>query len=114
MKFYIGNFELGSTGELLSDKRLTILYGTLFVVWVVVTALAVSRGSRFITTIVLPFGLMAGIFVGFATDYVKNKLENDKWIVAIILLCAFLAGVPVGTINLFLGIALFAAILAIG
>jgi len=114
LKFNIGNFELGSTGELLSDKRLTILYGTLFVVWVIVTALAVSRGSRFITTIVLPFGLMAGIFVGFATDYVKNKLDNDKWIVAIILLCAFLAGVPVGTINLFLGIALFAAILAIG
>ena len=114
LKLNISNLEFGSTGELLSDKRLTILYGTLFIVWVVVTALAVSRGSRFITTIVLPFGLMAGIFVGFATDYVKNKLDNDKWIVALVFLCAFLAGVPLGTINTVWGVILFAAILGIG
>ncbi len=113
-KFNLGSLDAVSSGELLSDKRLTVLYGTLFVVWVVVTALAVSRGSRFITTIVLPFGLMAGIFVGFATDYVKNKLDNDKWAVAIVFLCAFLAGVPLGTINLVLGIVLFVAILGIG
>ncbi|MBQ2636050.1 MAG: peptide transporter [Methanobrevibacter sp.] len=113
-KFNLGSLDAVSSGELLSDKRLTVLYGTLFVIWVVVTALAVSRGSRFITTIVLPFGLMAGIFVGFATDYVKNKLDNDKWIVAIVFLCAFLAGVPLGTVNLVLGIILFVAILGIG
>ena len=114
LKLNVSNFEFGSTGELLSDKRLTILYGTLFIVWVVVTALAVSRGSRFITTIVLPFGLMAGIFVGFATDYVKNKLDDDKWTLAIVFLCAFLAGVPLATINLIFGVLLFVAIFAIG
>ena len=113
-KFNLGSLDAVSSGELLSDKRLTVLYGTLFVIWVVVTALAVSRGSRFITTIVLPFGLMAGIFVGFATDYVKNKLDNDKWIVAIVFLCAFLAGVPLATINTVWGVILFAAILGIG
>ena len=113
-KFNLGSLDAVSSGELLSDKRLTVLYGTLFIVWVVITALAVSRGSRFITTIVLPFGLMTGIFVGFATDYVKNKLDNDKWIVAIVFICAFLAGVPLGTINMVLGIVLFAVILAVG
>ena len=113
-KLNLSNLEFGSTGDLLSDKRLTILYGTLFIVWVVVTALAVSRGSRFITTIVLPFGLMGGIFVGFATDYIKNKLDNDKWIVALVFLCAFLAGVPLATINTVWGVILFAAILGIG
>lgn len=112
-KIDFGSFEFGSTDELLASKHLTILYATLFVVWVVITALAVSRGSRFITTIVLPFGLMAGIFVGFATDYLKNKLDNDKWMVAIAVLCGFLAAVPLAQINTMYGILLFVAIVAV-
>ena len=80
------------------------MYATLFVVWVIVTALAVSRGSRFITTIVLPFGLMAGIFVGFATDYIKNKLNDDKWLIAIAVLCGFLAAIPLAQVSVILGI----------
>ena len=112
-KISLGSFEFGSTDELLSSKHLTILYATLFVVWVIITALAVSRGSRFITTIVLPFGLMAGIFVGFATDYIKNKLDNDKWMVAIAILCGFLAAIPLAQINTMYGILLFVAIVAV-
>lgn len=108
----LGSFNFGSTDELLSSKHVTILYATLFVVWVVITALAVSRGSRFITTIVLPFGLMAGIFVGFATDYIKNKLNNDKWIIAIAVLCGFLAAIPLAQVNAIYGILLFIAIVA--
>ena len=108
----IGNFEFGSTDELLSSKHLTILYATLFVVWVVITALAVSRGSRFITTIVLPFGLMTGMFVGFATDYIKNKLNDDRIMIAIAVLCGFLAAIPLAQINVMLGILLFVAIVA--
>ena len=114
LKFKISfdSFEFGSTDELLSSKRLTVLYATLFVVWVVLTALAVSRGSRFITTIVLPFGLMAGIFVGFASDYIKNKLNDDRWLVAIAVLCGFLAAVPLAQINVVLGVLLFVIIVA--
>ena len=112
-KISLGSFEFGSTDELLSSRHLTILYATLFVVWVIITALAVSRGSRFITTIVLPFGLMAGIFVGFATDYIKNKLDNDKWMVAIAILCGFLAAIPLAQINTMYGILLFVAIVAV-
>ena len=113
-KFSMADLKFGGENEILASKRLTVLYATLFVVWVVVTALAVSRGSRFITTIVLPFALLAGIFVGYACDYIKNKLDNDKWIIVAILFCAFLAAVPLATINTTYGIVLFAVIAAIG
>jgi len=113
-KLNIGDFNFGSTDELLASKRTTILYTTLFVVWVVVTALAVSRGSRFITTIVLPFGLMAGVFLGFAGDYIKNKLNNDKLIVAAFFITGFLAAIPLAQINSIYGILLFLAIVIIG
>ena len=113
-KIALSDLSFGKDNEILGDKRLTLLYATLFIVWVVVTALAVSRGSRFITTIVLPFGLMAGIFVGFAWDYIKSKMNNDKILVVCVFLCAFLAGVPLATINTTYGILLFAAIMVCG
>ena len=112
LKLNFGNFDFGSTDELLASKRLTVLYATLFVVWVILTALAVSRGSRFITTIVLPFGLMTGIFVGFASDYIKNKLNNDKWLIAIAVICGFLAAIPLAQINVIYGVLLFGVIVA--
>ena len=113
-KIALSDLSFGKDNEILGDKRLTLLYATLFIVWVVVTALAVSRGSRFITTIVLPFGLMAGVFVGFAWDYIKSKMNNDKILVVCVFLCAFLTGVPVATINTTYGILLFAAIMVCG
>ncbi|WP_458454602.1 STT3 domain-containing protein [Methanobrevibacter sp.] len=113
-KLSLADLKFGGDNPILADKRLTVLYATLFLVWVVLTALAVSRGSRFITTIVLPFGLLAGVFVGFACDYIKNRMDNDKLIVAAIFLCAALAGIPLSTHNMTYGIILFAAILAIG
>ncbi|MBQ2653827.1 MAG: peptide transporter [Methanobrevibacter sp.] len=109
-KLSLGNFEFGSTDELLASKHLTVLYATLFVVWIVITALAVSRGSRFITTIVLPFGLLTGIFVGFAINYIKNKLNDDKWLIAIAVVCGFLTAVPAAQINVILAVVLFAII----
>ena len=113
-KLSLADLKFGGDNEILASKRLTVLYATLFVVWVVVTALAVSRGSRFITTIVLPFAFLAGIFVGYACDYIKNRFDNDKWLTVAVLLCAFLAAVPLATINTFYGVALFVAIAAIG
>ena len=112
--FKIGNFNFGSSDEIFSDKRLVILYASLFVVWVVGTALAVTRGSRFITTLVLPFGLLAGIFVGFAIDYIKNKLTDDRWLLVIICFAAFLIAVPLSTLNLIWGIAAFVIFAAAG
>ncbi len=110
----LSNLDFGSNEGIFTSKNLTVLYATLFVVWVVITALAVSRGSRFITTIVLPFGLMAGIFVGLAMDYIKNKLNDDRRMVVIFFVLGFLAAIPLTQINTVYGIALFLAIVAIG
>ena len=113
-KLSLADLKFGGDNEVLASKRLTVLYATLFLVWVVVTALAVSRGSRFITTIVLPFGLLAGIFVGYACDYIKNRLDNDKWMTVAVLFCAFLVAVPLATLNVIYGIVAFILIAAIG
>ena len=117
-KFRLSLGDIGSFGntmeEITKNKRLTILYGTLFIVWTLVTALAVTRGSRFITTIVLPFGLMAGIFIGFATDYIKNKLNSDNWLTAIIVGCGFLTAFPLVLISVTYAVIAFIIILAIG
>ena len=110
----VGSFNFGSVEELLTSKRTTILYATLFVVWVVITALAVSRGSRFITTIVLPFALLTGIFVGFATDYIKNKLTDDRILVVLFFFTGFLAAIPLAQINSMYGIVLFLIIVVAG
>ena len=109
-----GDFDLKSINELLSNKRLTVLYATLFIVWVVITALAVTRGSRFITTIVLPFGLMTGIFVGIAMDYIKNKVTDDRILLVIIFAAALFAAIPLSTVNMYLGILLFVLIVGAG
>ncbi|WP_407378927.1 STT3 domain-containing protein [Methanobrevibacter sp.] len=117
-KFKLSLGELSSFGEtqdeITQTKRLTILYACLFVVWTLVTILAVTRGSRFITTIVLPFALMTGIFIGYATDYIKNKLNNDNWLAFVVVLAGALAAYPLTQINLILGIVLFVVIVGLG
>ncbi len=115
-KLSLGQLDsLGSTqDEISKNKRLTVLYACLFLVWTLITILAVTRGSRFITTIVLPFGLMTGIFIGYASDYIKTKLNNDNWLTVIIVLCAALAAYPLTQINLMYGLGLLVALLVIG
>lgn len=108
------DLSYGDEKEVLSDSHLTVLYGSLFVVWTLICILAVYNGTRFITTLVLPFALMTGLFVKYAVNYIKNKLENDFLIMAAIIVCAFLIGVPLATINLYAGIALFILIPVIG
>ncbi len=115
-KLSLGQLDsIGSTPEEISQtKRLTILYATLFLVWTLLTILAVSRGSRFITTIVLPFGLMTGIFIGYASDFIKNRLSSDNWLTVIVVLCAALTAYPLTQINLTYGLLLLAVLLAVG
>ena len=113
-QFSMADLKFGGDNPILADKRLTVLYATLFVVWVVITALAATRGSRFITTLVLPFAFLTGIFVGFACDYIKSRLDNDKWIIVAVIFCAVFAAVPLATINTVLGVILFVVIVAVG
>ena len=115
-KLSLGQFNsFGMTKDEISQtKRLTILYACLFFVWTLITILAVTRGSRFITTLVLPFGLMTGIFIGYASDYIKNKLNSDNWLAFIIVVCAALAAYPLTQINLTYGLVLLVVFVAIG
>ena len=114
LKIDLGKFSFDSVSEILTDKKLSILYGTLFIVWVVLTALAVTRGSRFITTLVLPFALLTGIFVGVAMDYIKTKINDDRILLAIIIIAAIFASIPLATVNTILGILMFIIIIGAG
>lgn len=100
--------NFNSKSEIESTRRITLMYTTLFVVWTLTCIVAVSRGSRFITTLVLPFGIMAGIFVGYAVDYIKKTNISDKWLMAVIVIGSFLGGYPICTINRFAGIVVMA------
>ena len=113
-KLSLSDLKFGQDNPILAEKRLTVLYATLFITWVVVTILAVMRGSRFITTLVLPFGLLAGIFVGFACDYIKNRMDNDKLMAVAVLVCAVFVAVPLATINVVYGLIALVAIAIIG
>ena len=114
-KLSLGDFnKFGDSDDLFKVKRLNVMYATLFVVWVIVTAMAVSMGSRFTTTIVLPFAFLTGIFIGYATDYVKDKLNDDKPLAAVIIIAGALAAYPLTQINLVYGLLLLVVIVALG
>ena len=114
LKIDLSRYNLEFVSDVLSDNKLTLLYGTLFVVWLIVTALAVTRGSRFITTIVLPFALLTGIFVGIVMEYIRNKITDDRILLAITAIAAIFVAVPIATINTVLGILAFVIIVAAG
>ncbi len=106
--------EFGSHDEISKSKHITLMYTTLFIVWTVVSIIAVTQGSRFTTTLVLPFGFMAGIFVGYSVEYLKTKEIKDKWLMGLIVLTGVLAGYPFVTINVLLGLIIIAAFIILG
>lgn len=57
---------------------------------------------------------MTGIFVGYATDYIKNKLDSDKWLMFLVFLTGFLTAIPLTQINNTYGILLFLVIVVVG
>lgn len=89
----IGSF--GSTDEINKSKRHTVLYLSLFFVWIVSSAIAVTQGTRFIQVLVVPMGICAGIFVGYAVDYVKNNVDNDKVLLLIAVIASILIALPI-------------------
>ncbi|MDO5848538.1 MAG: STT3 domain-containing protein [Methanobrevibacter sp.] len=106
--------EFSSHDEIESSRRITLMYTTLFVVWTLTSIIAVTQGSRFITTLVLPFGLMAGMFTGYAVSYIKDTKISDNWLMFIIVLGAVLGGFPIVVLNNILGLAVMAIFIALG
>lgn len=109
-----GLAKFTSSDDINKQKRILLMYGLLFIVWTIVACLAVSRGSRFITTLALPFGIMAGVAVGYFVDYVKSREIDDKYLMAILVIGGFLAAYPLATVNMTLGIILFLVIVILG
>lgn len=113
--------SLNTRDQLNKIKRETLFYLILFVVWIGLSALAVSQGSRFILTLVVPLSLATGIFVGYAVMYIKNKVDKDRTLIIISIIGAFLVAYPIistvdrtyGIIS-FLIIIIFAAIAIYG
>ena len=89
----IGSF--GSTDEINKSKRLNVLYLSLFLVWILSSAAAVTQGTRFIQILVVPMGICAGIFVGYAVDYVKTNIDEDRTLFLIAIVCSFLIAFPI-------------------
>ncbi|MBO7517818.1 MAG: peptide transporter, partial [Methanobrevibacter sp.] len=89
----IGSF--GSTDEINKSKRLNVLYLSLFLVWILSSAAAVTQGTRFIQVLVVPMGICAGIFVGYAVDYVKANIDDDRTLFLIAIVCSFLIAFPI-------------------
>ncbi|MBO6104596.1 MAG: peptide transporter [Methanobrevibacter sp.] len=93
----IGSF--GSTDEINRSKRYNVLYLSLFLVWILASAAAVTQGTRFIQVLVVPMGICAGIFVGYAVDYVKANIDDDRTLFLIAIVCSFLIAFPISQIG---------------
>ena len=72
-----------------------MLYLSLFLVWILASAAAVTQGTRFIQVLVVPMGICAGIFVGYAVDYVKANIDDDRTLFLIAIVCSFLIAFPI-------------------
>jgi len=75
-------------------KRESLFYVVLFTVWLIATAFTTTKGSRFIALFALPVGLCAGIFIGFAVDYIKENFNTASSLGLIAFIAGTLAAFP--------------------
>ena len=76
------------TGE---DRKKYLFYGVLFSLWLIILAYALTKGERFGEPFSVPIALTAGIFVGFAVTYVKERVDNRGYRYAIAALIVIIA-----------------------
>lgn len=76
-------------------KRETLFYFTLFAVWILGSAIAVTQGSRFIQVLMIPLSLCVGVFVGYAANYIKYKINSKNILMAIAAGGTFLIVFPI-------------------
>lgn len=75
--------DIKTQEDVSKNKRETLLYLTLFGVWIILTTVAITQGSRFIREFMIPFGVCVGLFVGYAVTYVKTKMDDKNMLMAI-------------------------------
>jgi dolichyl-diphosphooligosaccharide--protein glycosyltransferase len=72
--------QKGFGGIVPPEKRSNYLYyAILFSVWIIITAVAFTKGVRFVELFSLPIALCAGIFVGVIADYLKTQIERPVY-----------------------------------
>jgi len=81
MELTTGNFK--SDDDVNKAKRETLLYLTLFGVWIAILIVALTQGSRFIREFMVPVSLCIGLFVGYASIFIKNRIENKNLLMLI-------------------------------
>jgi len=75
--------DINNIVDVKRNKRETLLFLTLFGVWILSSAIAVTQGSRFIMVLMMPLGLCVGLFVGYAVVYIRNKLDDKNKLMAL-------------------------------
>jgi len=65
--------------DMLIQKSNYVFYVILFSIWILITAYAMTKGTRFIEDFSLPITLSAGIFVGLLYGYVKDHISNISY-----------------------------------
>ncbi len=93
--------------EIYTERHTNLIYACLFTLWIIVSLVAATRGTRFITTFVVPFALLSGMFVGYSINYIKSKNFKDYLCIAIAILGGFLIAFPFTQINIYLAVVIF-------
>jgi dolichyl-diphosphooligosaccharide--protein glycosyltransferase len=74
-----------------TEKRNYLLYGVILVLWLLITAYALTKGVRFAAAFSIPIALGAGIFVGLIREYVNLHVDDHSYRVIIMVILVALA-----------------------
>ncbi|NYB51620.1 MAG: peptide transporter [Methanobacteriaceae archaeon] len=83
------------------EKRSNYLYyAILFSIWLIITAYAFTKGVRFVEAFSIPVTLLAGIFVGFVSDYLQNHIKKPLYhVIAMVVVIIIVSYTPVSSAN---------------
>ena len=78
------------------EKKYYLFVGVLLSIWILITAYSLTKGVRFALELSTPIALGAGIFVGFAFDYIRRFISVPNYQTVIMILLVVLAvSIPV-------------------
>lgn len=80
--------------KILKMKMDYVLYLVLFSLWLLITAYAMTKGSRFIATFSLPIALGAGVSIGLIAQFIGKYIKNAKYCAVVVLLIMAVVAYP--------------------